>query len=80
MNGGEWSVPIPIADCGPEGLIAGLVVRAALAVPLPHDLTEPADVPLASRRLVIHADGGRVVYLVGNYLPDSDQYAIRWPD
>ena len=78
---GSLDVPVvSVRDFTPEMRVAGQAVRCALAVPLPADLPVPADVPLAHRKLVINCHDGRVVYLIGDYLPDLDVYEARWPD
>jgi hypothetical protein len=79
MMGLDASV-VSVRDFTPEMRVAGQAVRCALAVPLPADPFEPADVPLAHRKLAIICHDGRVVYLIGNYLPDLDVYEARWPD
>ena len=74
------STDVPVRDFTPEMRVAGEAVRAALAVPMPADLSAPGDVPLAHRKLTIACHDGRVVYLIGDYLPDLDAYEARWPD
>ena len=77
----SMDVPVvSVRDFTPAMRIAGEAVRAALAVPLPAGLAAPGDVPLAHRKLVITCRDGRVVYLIGEYLPDEDAYKARWPD
>jgi len=77
----SMDVPVVSArDFTPEMRIAGEAVRCALAVPMPADVTAPGDVPLAHRKLVIACHDGRVVYVIGAYLPELDAYEARWPD
>jgi len=67
-------------DFTPEMRIAGEAVRHALIAAFPADLSVPGDVPLAHRKLTITCHDGRVVYVIGEYLPDLDAYEARWPD
>jgi len=72
---------VSVRDFTPAMRIAGEAVRAALAVPLPAGLAAPGDVLLAPhRKLTITCHDGRVIFVVGDYLPDLDVYEARWPD
>lgn len=65
------------AECTPQMSVAGEAVRCALGTgPGWH---EPG-AELASDRLVICAIGGRVVYRITGYDPESDTYSAEWPD
>lgn len=68
------------ASFDPEATISGQAVRAALAVPLPVDLTKPGACELAGDVIKITTADGVVVYKIGRYLADLDVYEATWPD
>jgi hypothetical protein len=75
---GSVSLNVPVSECSPKLWISGQVVRRGLGF---DDYSTPRERPdVAGARFLVHATGGSVLYLLGDYDSGSDTYSAQWPD
>jgi hypothetical protein len=75
---GTASLNVPASECSPRVWISGQVVRRGLGWPDPS--TPSGDTDVSGTRFLVHATGGSVLYLLGDYDSGSDTYSAQWPD